>query len=372
MNRRHFIGLAAAAPFALPYAARAAGYSDAVFRKAIIIDGLGGVRDPYNANSNPRFSARAISELKESGLTACVTTVAEVGNDLNSWATTIERIAETDQIIVDNPDVLAKALSAADIRAAKAAGRTAIIYGTQDTALIGPALDRIGLLKGLGLRVIQLTYNNRNLSGDGCLEPGNAGVSKLGRATIARIEQEKLLLDLSHSGQRTVAEGIQAAIRPMAISHTGCRDLHDNPRNQYDAEMRACAQKGGVVGIYWMPFLVPNGKPTTADLIRHMDHAVGVCGEDHVSIGTDNMVHKRLIDERGRAAQKAFYESRAKAGIAAPGEGADIFNMVEELNSHLRFRMLADGLSKAGWSSARIDKVLGGNLMRLYGEVWGA
>ncbi|MFD1612554.1 dipeptidase [Sphingomonas tabacisoli] len=372
MDRRYFLGLAAAAPFALPAAVRAAAYSDAAYKRAIVIDGQGVVNDPYGKETDIHFSPQALAEIRASGLTACSMTVNEVGNSLNAWNNTIQSIAGLDQAIADNPEVQIKALSAADIRRAKDSGRIAIIYNTQDTSLVGPELDRVTLLKGLGVRIVQLTYNNRNLSGDGCLEPANAGLSKLGRATIARIEKEKLLLDLAHSGQRTVAEGVAAATRPMTISHTGCRDLHDNPRNQYDAELRACANKGGVVGIYWMPFLVPNGKPTGADLVRHMDHALNVCGEDHVSIGTDNILYKTVIDDKARAFQKKFFEDRTARGIAAPGEGPDIFNIVAEWDSHMRFRMLADGLAKAGWSSARIDKVLGGNLMRLYAEVWGA
>lgn len=372
MDRRHFLGMIAAAPFAMPAAVRAAAYSDAAFRRAIVIDGQGAVFDPYGAETDIHFSPRALAEIRASGMTACSCTVNEVGNSLDSWANTIRTIARIDQAIADNPDVELKALTAADIRRAKDAGKLAIIYNTQDTSLIGPDLDRIAVLKGLGVRIVQLTYNLRNLSGDGCLEPANGGISKLGRATIARIEKEKLLLDLSHSGPRTVAEGIAAATRPMTISHTGCRDLHDNPRNQYDAELRACASKGGVVGIYWMPFLVPNGKPTGADLVRHMEHAVNVCGEDHVSIGTDGVVFKTVIDDKARERQKKFFEDRSARGIAAPGEGPDIFNIVAEWDEPRRFRLLADGLAKAGWSSARIEKVLGGNLMRLYAETWGA
>ena len=152
---------------------------------------------------------------------------------------------------------------------------------------MGTELDRLAVLKGLGVRIVQLTYNLRNLSGDGSLEPANAGLSKLGRATIARIEKERMLVDFSHGGQRTVAEGLAATTRPPIISHTGCRALNDNPRNTWDAEMKACADRGGVVGIYWMPFLVANSRPTGADLVRHMEHARNVCGEDHVGIGTD-------------------------------------------------------------------------------------
>lgn len=370
MNRRAFAGLLAAAPFALPAALHAAT-KDADFARAIVIDGQGAFTDPYGAPTDVRISPRALTELRASGQTACSLTLSDVGNGLDAFDNTIRAIATTDQVIADNADVLVKVQSAADIRRAKADGRLALIYNTQDTALVGPALDRIALLKGLGIRVVQLTYNLRNLSGDGCLETANAGLSKLGRATIARIEKERLLLDLSHSGQRTVAEGVAAATRPMTISHTGCRALHDNPRNQWDAELKACADKGGVVGIYWMPFLVAGGKPTAADLVRHMTHAVNVCGEDHVAIGTDNILYQTVIDDKARADQKKFFEDRTARGIAAPGEGPDIFNIVAEWDTHLRFRKLADGLAAAGWKGARIDKILGGNLMRLYADVWG-
>ena len=370
MDRRAFAGLLAAAPFALPSAVRAATTAADPFAHAIVIDGQGGLADPYGKPKDVRLSPRAVAELRASGQTACSATVSDVGNALDAFGNSIRNIAAMDQVIADNADVLLKAQSVADIRTAKASGKLALIYNTQDTALVGPELDRIALLKGLGVRIVQLTYNLRNLSGDGCLEPGNGGVSKLGRATIARIEKEKLLLDLSHSGQRTVAEGIAAATRPMTISHTGCRALHDNPRNQWDAELKACADKGGVVGIYWMPFLVPGSKPTAADLVRHMVHAVDVCGEDHVSIGTDGILSKTVVDDKARADQKKFFDDRSARGIAAPGEGPDIFNIVAEWDTHLRFRKLAEGLAAAGWKGARIDKILGGNLMRLYGEVW--
>jgi len=370
IDRRRFTAMIAAAPLVLPAAVRA-GTSDVDFARAIVIDGQGGLADPYAAPGDTRLSAGLIAELRQSGLTAISTTLSDVGNGLDGFANTIRAIAELDQLIADNADHATKVLSAADIRRAKADGRLALVYNTQDTALIGPALDRIATLKGLGIRIVQLTYNLRNLSGDGCLEPANAGISKLGRATIERIEQEKLLLDLSHSGQRTVAEAIAAARRPMTISHTGCRALHDNPRNQWDAELKACADKGGVVGIYWMPFLVANSKPTAADLMRHIDHAVSVCGEDHVSIGSDGFLTKTVIDAKAIETQKKFFEDRSARGIAAPGEGADIFNIVAEWDTHLRFRKLADGLADRGWKSARIEKILGGNLMRLYAEAWG-
>ncbi len=375
MDRRQCLGLIAAAPAALAAPALAQGtrpgaYADAAYRAAIVIDGLGGVSDPVQSDAR-RMSPRGAAELVQSGLTAVQQTVGDVGNAPDVWDKTLRSIAEFDGIIEANRDLFTHATRAADIRAAKAAGRCAIIYGTQDTAMVGADLDRLGVLSGLGVRVVQLTYNLRNLSGDGAIEAADAGLSRLGHHTIERIEAEKLLLDLSHGGARTIAEGIAAAKRPPTISHTGCRALNDNPRNVADASLRALADKGGVVGIYWMPFLVASGHPMRADLIAHLDHAMNVCGEDHVAIGTDGILSTVIVDDAARAAQRQAYEDRHARGIDAPGEGPDVFTFIPDLNTHMRFRTLADALSTSGWPAARIDKVLGANLMRLYAETWG-
>ncbi|WP_394762979.1 dipeptidase [Phenylobacterium sp.] len=354
-------------------AARAAptAFSDASFHGAIVIDGMGSIDDPDGAEDTTVLTPRGVAALRQSGLTAVSLTVNVVGNQPDVWEKTIANIAQVDQLAADNPDILVKAQTSGDVRRAKREGKIALLCNVQDTSLVGADLNRLTLLKGLGVRIVQLTYNLRNLSGDGSLEPANAGLSKLGRATIARIEKERMLVDFSHGGQRTIAEGLAATTRPPIISHTGCRSLHDNPRNVWDAEMKLCADKGGVVGIYWMPFLVPNSKPTSADLIRHMQHVFNLCGEDHVSIGTDGVVNKTVLDDKARAAQKTFYNDRAAQGIAAPGEGPEIFNIVADWDDNLRFRHLADGLSKAGWTTGQIEKALGGNLMRVYAETFG-
>ncbi len=372
-TRREVLAGATALAMAAATGARAAdAFGEAAFRRAIVIDGLGALDDPWTDDPNATvFSKQGAADIRASGITALNNTVNQVGNTPDVWDKTIANIAGLDQVIADNPGLLLKALSAADIRRAKAEGRVAVVYGMQDTSLVGTELDRLSLLKGLGVRIVQLTYNLQNLSGDGSLEPTNGGLSKLGRATIARIEKEKMLVDFSHGGQRTQAEGIAATTRPPMISHTGARALHDNPRNTGDAEMKACADKGGVVGVYWMPFLVPNSKPTSADLVRHMDHVRNLCGEDHVSIGTDGVINKTPLDDKARAAQKKFYDERAANGIAAPGEGPDIFNIVADWDDEMRFKHLADGLAKAGWTTGQVEKALGANLLRLYGETFG-
>lgn len=374
INRRRLLQGIAASSLAMapaPSMAFAAGFSEADWRKTIVIDGLGGPDHPNYFVGQTKASPEGRAELLASGTTAFHVTVGEVGNAPDAFEKAVAGIAQLDEVIALNADIFVKATRAADIKAAKQDGKIGLVFGFQDTTAIGTQLDRVRLFKALGVRIIQLTYNRRNLSGDGALEPASAGISELGRQTIAAIEEQSVLLDLSHGGQRTIAEAIAAAKRPMTISHTGCRDLHDNPRNVHDQELKAMADKGGVVGIYYMPFLVPSGKPTRDDLIRHFEHAVNVCGEDHVSIGTDGGSSALVIDDKGRAAQKAFYEQRAAQGIAAPGEGPDIFNYVADYNSPMRFRMLADDLARRGWKTARIEKILGGNLIRLWGDCWG-
>ena len=181
-----------------------------------------------------------------------------------------------------------------------------------------------------------------------------------------------MLLDLSHGGQRTIAEGIAASKAPPAISHSGCRALVDFPRNTHDAEMRALADKGGVFGVYLMPFLRPQGQAMREDLLRHLEHAVKVCGEDHVGIGTDGPVAGVTIDDAARKRQREFYEARAKLGIAAQGEAPDVFNIVDGYNDSARYDRVAQDLRARGWRQARIDKVLGNNWVRLFEEVWRA
>jgi membrane dipeptidase len=341
------------------------------FDSAIVIDGLGGVSDPYGADDATRLSDRAWAETLATGVTVVRNTVFPVGNVADPWGDYQKAIDQQRDHFAANPDRLLLVRSAADILKAKRERKFGVVLGTQDTSMVGPELDRLAQLKKDGVLTVQLTYNNRNLSGDGALEPGNAGLSKLGKATIERIEAEKLLLDLSHGGARTMAEGVAHAKRPLVISHTGARALYDHVRNTDDSTIRAVAGKGGVVGVYFMPFLVGSMKPTGADLIAHIEHVARVAGEDHVGIGPDNGVLPVAVDEKSRANLRQWQAERLKAGIAAPGEGPDFFPAVEEYNSVDRYRRFAADLAKRGWSTGRLEKLMGGNFLRVYREAWG-
>jgi len=371
VDRRMMLAGAAATLTAGPALARKRATAPAWFDRAIIIDALGGVGDPYGADEVLRLSDQAWAETVATGVTLVRDTVFPVGNVADPWSDYQRSLDEKRDIIAANPDRLLLVRSAADILKAKREKRFAVLLGTQDSAMVGPELDRLAQLKKDGVMSVQLTYNNRNLSGDGSLEPDNAGLSKLGKATIERIESEKLLLDLSHGGARTMAEGAAFAKRPLVISHTAARALTDHPRNTGDATIKAVADKGGVIGVYFMPFLTFDSQPKGSDLIAHIEHVANVAGEDHVGIGTDNGVLPLEITEESRRRNREWATQRIKAGIAAPGEGPEVFPIVADYNSVDRYRRLASDLAKRGWSEGRLEKLFGANFLRVYRDAWG-
>jgi membrane dipeptidase len=151
--------------------------------------------------------------------------------------------------------------------------RIGVIYGFQNAAQVGEAPERTEVFGDLGVRVVQLTYNPANQIGDGAMAPQNRGLTELGREVVARLNARRMMVDLSHSGERTCLEATQASTAPVSINHTGCRALCDLPRNKTDAELRGVAQKGGFIGIYFMPFLAPTarrgrGTSSTTSIMR--------------------------------------------------------------------------------------------------------
>ena len=370
-DRRTMIagGLALAAAPAL--AQRRTGGGGGWYDRAIIIDALGGLGDPYAPDDQLRYGDRAWAETQATGVTLVRDTVFPVGNVADPWGDYQKSIADKHNIINANPDRMVLVRSAADILKAKGDRKFAVLFGTQDSAMVGPELDRLAQMKKDGVMTVQLTYNNANLAGDGSLEPRNGGLTRLGKATIERIEAEKLLLDLSHGGARTMAEAAAFAKRPLVISHTGARALTDHPRNTADDTIKTVADKGGVVGVYFMPYLTPDQHPKGEDLLRHVEHVANVAGEDHVGIGTDNGVLPVLLDAETKKKLDQEQQRRFDVGIAAPGEAIGVYPFMADYNSLDRYRRFAADLQKRGWSEARLEKLMGGNFLRVYRDAWG-
>jgi membrane dipeptidase len=368
LDRRRFIFLStlAAAHAAVPRAvAQAAPSHWDGYDKAILIDALGGP-----GGGGESLTAAQIADIRSSGLTAVNLTVGALGSGADVFEQTFKTIGTWEREIDAHPDVLMKVKSAADLARAKESRRLGLIYGFQDATPLGDDPGRVELFSRFGVRIIQLTYNRRNLLGDGCLEPANAGLSRLGQQVVERMNALGVLVDLSHCGHRTTLDGIAASKRPVAITHAGCAAVADLPRNKTDEELRRLADKGGVMGIYFMPFLRTKGQPMAADLIRHIEHAVNVAGEDHVGLGTDGGISGIELTPEFIKRHREDVQNRRRLGISAPGEEEDVYTFLPDLNTPRRFETLAAMLRERGHSPARIEKILGGNFARLFREVW--
>lgn len=342
-------------------------------RNAIVINSCGELSDPNLwGSSDNSISRRVVQDAIASGLTAVHITMGYVSGKDEPFEATRKDIAFWDGVVAQYPDLLIKARSTKDILQAKASGKVALIFAFQNAAMMGNDASRVDVFADAGVRVIQLTYNPANQLGGGSVAAGDIPLSPFGREVIARLNARKVIVDLSHSGERTCLDATQASKTPIAITHTGCRALSDLPRNKTDQELRLVAEKGGYVGIYFMPFLSDGRQITGDDVVNHIEHAIKVCGEDAIGIGTDGGT--TAIDDMNKWKQ-AFADDikrRQSLGISAPGERPDSFIFAIDMNGPDQFRILASKLAKRGHSQSRIEKVLGGNFFRYAQQVWGA
>jgi membrane dipeptidase len=368
-RRTLLLGTGAAALLPMSWA-RAASWNG--YRDAIVIDGLGGLGS-LASEPGQQLTDAELKDVRDSGVSAVLITLGVVGTTApdEAFKATVRDMLLSERGIARHPDTFAKVRTAADITAAKKAKRCGLIYGVQDGVAFETDLDLLTDLHQLGLRVVQPTYNRRNLIGDGCMEPANAGLSRTGIEAIERLNSLKMLVDLSHCGRQTSADAIRVSKQPVAFTHTGCAALVDHPRHRTDAELRAVADKGGVSGVFFMPYLSGGKQPTAADIIRHLEHMIDVAGEDHVSIGTDGSISPDVVDQKYKDAFAADTRKRKQAGIAAPGETEDGYLFASDLNMPRRLETLGQMLADKGHSATRIEKILGRNLMRVYAEVWG-
>jgi membrane dipeptidase len=313
-----------------------------------------------------------LADAHASGVTAMNVTIGYVFGDGEPFEDTVRAVGQWDVLIAEHAPDLLKVLTTEDIRSAKSGKRIGVILGFQNAAMMGSHASRVDIFADLGVRVIQLTYNGANALGGGALAPPGSGLTAFGHEVVERLNAKRVIVDLAHSGREICLDAARASRQPIAISHTGCRALCDLPRNKSDEELRLVASKGGFVGIYFMPFLTTGRNATGDDVVAHIEHAIQVCGEDHVGIGTDGPFTP--IDDL-KAFRKSLAEEvavRRAMGVSAPGERPDIFPFVVDMRGPDQLRQLADKLGRRGHSASRIEKLLGQNFVRYAREIWGA
>ena len=374
MDKRQFLKLSTGVSlgFILPNGVNAANTLQVLksdmrwpsYSNSVVIDGLSAAFD-YGVES---FDNNALAIFKQSGISALNATIPSPGDD---HATTLSKIESTLALIKRYPSHFRLVIKASDVLLAKKQQQIGIIMGFQSTEMFADDLNQIDFFARNGVRYMQLSYNGASQFGSGGLVKNDKGLTVLGQEALQRMEKNKVLVDLSHAGQKTVAQAIKESTRPLTISHTGCNGVYRHPRNNDDAELKAVADKGGVVGIYLMPFLEGGDSELKAEaLLRHIDYAVNLCGEDHISIGSDQGVVPVNDGPAYREAIRQEVKRRIAAGISAPGETPNRPPFIAELNSEKRMELIAWHLSKRGYRGSQIEKILGLNLLQLYRAVW--
>jgi len=178
--------------------------------------------------------------------------------------------------------------TAEELESSQRNGVVGLLLGLQDSLPIGRGLDRIDTLYNAGVRVIQLTYNTRNLVGDGCTEREQGGLSRFGIELVRRLNDLGMIIDVSHSGYGTTMDTINVSERPIAFTHVVCRAVYDHARGKTDEQLRALVESDGYAGIAAVPhFLREGDDQSVEDMMEHIEHAASIMGVDRVGIATD-------------------------------------------------------------------------------------
>ena len=327
--------------------------AEQVYRDAVVIDGL---------NVSRWGSAAVYDSLHAGGVTAINATIAV----WEGFQQTLDNVAAWLRRFEEHSDLIRQAGTVEDIRRAKAEGRTAVVFGWQNASPIGNDLDRLAVFHALGVRIVQVTYNERNLLGNGCFERVDDGLSNFGLDAVREMNRLGILLDLSHVGDRTTMDTIEASQYPVAFTHANARSFFDHPRNKPDDALRALAERGGVVGANAFPIHLRTGyESTVKDYVDSIDDLVERVGIDHVGIGTDFCQDQ----------PHSFFEWLfARQGVGPPPAPVPIANPhyhPEGLETPEQLPNVAVELMRRGYSAGDAGKILGGNWLRLFGQVWG-
>ena len=333
-----------------------------LYRRALVFDAnlVPPVQDKFP------FPKKLLEMMRDSGITAMKSTLGGIDG---TFEATIEDIAFMQSLVEAYPDLYMQVRRHDDFARAKRESRVGILLSFEAATMLDGKVDRIEIFRGLGVRVMQLTYNKASPFGMGVLGDPNSGLTPLGRKAVAKMNEQGVAIDVSHSNEQTAFGVLQASSRPAIITHAGCAAVYAHPRNKSDALLRAVAQKGGVVGIYDLPYLTPSPKqPALDDYMTHMVHALSVCGDDHVGIGSDSDVAPWDTSPKAMTAFNKEQEHRRKSGLAAPGEDRPPY--VIGLNTPRRCEVIADALLKRGYGARVTEKVLGLNFTDALGRIW--
>ena len=331
-------------------AAAAAAAAESLYADAFVWDAHAGFE------SWPTTDLRNLAIWKDAGVDFLS---VNVGYDVQGWTDTIRVLAAFRRWLEDSEDY-ALAGSVSEVRAARAAGRMAVAFDLEGMNVLDGSLDLLRLVHALGVRQILFAYNRNNVAGGGCHDV-DAGLTDFGRAALQEMNALGILVDCSHCGFRTTMEAMELSRGPVIFSHSNPRALRDHERNIRDEQALACAATGGVVGVNGIGLFLGEDDIRTSTIANHVEYLLGLVGPDHVGIGLDYFFEAEVdASFQDALAGNEEYWPRAQypggaVRCAAPS----------------RLRELTAELLARGRGEAEVRAVLGGNFLRVAGEVWG-
>jgi membrane dipeptidase len=320
------------------------------------------------------FEALARGEVPEfwdtwdaTGVDAVSFTIGAFGDRPWSYEGAVRDLALWTDLFDAREDRLLKVLRASDLERAKREGRKGVVLAFQNATHIGDDLDNLDFFHRLGVRIIQLTYNSRNLLGDGCTERVQSGLSQFGVDAVKRMNELGIMVDTGHCSDATTLDAIEVSERPVAVSHAFSRSVSDHDRGKGDDVLRAIGERGGYFGIVVVPFFITDDpNPTLDHWLAHVDRAVELAGAEHVGIATDwgEELPKQLVDLLNEEMRKAGFGFREEHRV-------DWAATLDGYRSWRDWPNLTKALVERGFTDQEVRGFLGGNFLRVFSEAVG-
>lgn len=311
------------------------------------------------------WNRQLFEDLAHSGLDAVHVTLVYWEN----CRQTLPIIGKWNRWFREHDDLILPIRRASDIRTAHEAGKTGIILGFQNSSPIDDDLSLIQILHDLGIRIMQMTYNNQTLIGAGCYEQNDGGITKFGKNVIREMNRAGMVIDLSHTSEKTSFDAIEISERPVAITHANPLFFHKAVRNKSDALLKELAHNGGMLGFSIYPFHLLKGTECTLESFCEMiSRTADMIGVKHIGIGSD-------LCQGWGPEQLEYMRSGTWTFEADPGESAgnpDWPEYPEWYREPADFQNIAQGLSDAGFSDEEAGLILGGNWFKFFENEFGA
>lgn len=307
------------------------------------------------------FTAADIQPFKESGINVIHPAVGMGGP--NAYENTLKFFASWNAFIANHDAHFIRIDSAVDLDRVKSSGKLGILLGLQNSDHFRRP-DDVDFFRGLGQRVSQLTYNSRNLIGNGSTERRDEGISDFGVAIVERMNKVGMAVDVSHCGDRTTLDAFEVSKKPVLITHSNARALvGDHPRCKTDEAIKKVGAAGSVMGITGVRMFVKTDEPTTIEhLLDHYDHVRKLIGPEHLGVGSDIDLYgydkmPPELNKQLRAGYKGSYGFRDKIDIEGVDHPKRMFDLTE-------------GLIRRKYTDADIRGILGGNFARVLKQIW--